>query len=85
MPSPFLAEAAESDAEGITQMVGGGLGIVLGVVGRERCVFGTVDSGLGPGLDATPTGRPRAAKFDRGLTVGFVDSACRVEMCNDCV
>ena len=56
MPSPLRAEAAEGDAEGEAQMIGGRLGVVLGLVGRQRCAFGAVDGGLGPGLGVAPGG-----------------------------
>ena len=59
MPFAVRAEAAEGDAEGVAQVIGGGLGIVLGFVRRERSAFGAIDGGLGPSLgrDARATGR----------------------------
>ena len=82
------AEAAEGDAEGEAQMIGGRLGIVLGFVGRERCAFGAIDGGSGPSL-------ARGAKAEgpgrRNSTEGSRWDSCigkrmpRSELCSDCV
>ena len=67
------AEAAEGDAKGEAQVVGGGFGVqLLGVLG-ERRALGTVDGGLGPVLGVAPRGGAGAAELDGGFTVGFVD------------
>ena len=67
------AEAAEGDAEGEAQVVGGGLGVELLDVIGERRALRTVDGGLGPVLGVAPGGGAGTAELDGGLTVGFVD------------
>ena len=47
-------EATECHAEGEAQVVGGGLGVELLDVGRERLAFGAVDGELGPVLGVAP-------------------------------
>jgi hypothetical protein len=65
-------EAAEGDSEGVAQVVGGRLGVVHGLVWRERCPFGSVDGRLGPGLGRSPRRIAWELELSRGLSAGFV-------------
>ena len=67
------AEAAESDAEGEAQVVGGGLGVVAARRTRGAARPRTIDGGLGPVLGVAPGGGAGAAELDGGFTVRFVD------------
>jgi len=62
------AEPAECDAEGITQVVGGWLGVELGFVGGEWCALGAVGGGLSPGLGVTPGRGARFTELNGGFT-----------------
>ena len=67
-------EAAESDAKGGAQVVGGGLGVELFDVIGERRALRAVDGGAGGVLGVAPGRGAGTAELDGGLTVGFVDS-----------
>ena len=67
------AEAAEGDAEGEAQVVGGGLGVQLLDVLGEWSALGAVDGGLGPLLGVAPGGGAGPAELDGGFAVRFVD------------
>jgi len=63
------AEATEGDPEGEAQVIGGGLGVVFGFVGRERFAFRAVYGGLCPGLGVAPWRSARPHKLHRGFPV----------------
>ncbi len=67
------AEAAEGHPQGEAQVIGGGLGVVFWLVGRQGGALGAVDGGLCPGLGVAPRGGAGAFEFDGGLAVGFVN------------
>ena len=86
MPSAACrrAEAAEGDAEGEAQVVGGGLGVELLDVLGERRALGAVDGGLGPVLGVAPGRRAGAPELDGGFAVRFVDVKGAIDAFDRC-
>ena len=73
-PQPFTAaEAAEGDAEGEAQVVGGGLGVELFDGRGAACPRGGRRR-IGPNLGRSARERGPGGELDRKFAVGFVDS-----------
>ena len=66
------AEAPERDADGEGEMIGGRLGIVDGLVGRQRRALGAIDCELGPVLGVGPLRSTRQLELNGSFPTSFV-------------
>jgi hypothetical protein len=66
------AESTECNPHREAQVVGGRLGVVLRLVGRQRGSLGVINGFLCPGLGVAPGGGPWALEFYGGLAVSFM-------------